>query len=447
MSRLTQTFRDNRLELGADLRDGIILTAGSELTPRNSDVSYIFRQNSNFLFLTGVENPGYALLMNPRSKKEILFIPKVDQRHRVWEGDVPGIPEHKKRYGFSDVRFLDELPKVFKQMTRSGKPLYTDDLGSKLLKRFKISYKKNQKRYLDGLSFSRVEKNPGELALMKKANQVAGRGHVAAMKAAKPGLYEYEVQAVLEMEFLRGGMRHHAYPSIVATGKNSSCLHYTRNDAVLQNGDLLLIDAGCEYMGYAADITRTFPVSGKFTPAQRDVYQVVLSAHEACIHAVRNGVRSSEVHLLSQRMLAAGLQEIGLLKVGPEEAVETEAIRLFYPHGLGHPLGLDVHDVGGGARHQLPVKNRPKNLRSDMVLRPGMVMTVEPGIYFIKALLKDKENRSKYRQQVKFGAADKLLSLGGIRIEDDVVVVEKGPPTNLTSVPKSVEDIEATCAS
>lgn len=446
MSRLTRTFRDNRLELGADLSDGLVLVAGSDLTPRNSDVSYLFRQNSNFLFVTGIEEPGYALLMIPRSKKEVLFIPKVDQKHRVWEGDVPGIPEHRKLYGIEDVRYLEELPKVFKSFTRKPRPLYTDKLGSALLKRFKLPHKKSEKRYLDALSFSRVEKNKGEVALLQKASQAAGRGHVAAMAAARPGLREYQVQAVLEAEFLKCGMKHLAYPSIVATGRNGACLHYRNNDALLRDGDLLLIDAGCEYKGYAADITRTFPVNGRFSEVQRDVYQVVLAAHEACIHAARNGVRNSEVHRLSQQILAAGLRELGVLKVGPEEALETGAISLFYPHGIGHMLGLDVHDVNGGVRHKLAkAKDSPATLRSDIVLRPGMVLTIEPGLYFIKTLLKDKENRSRFKAQVKFSAADKLLSLGGIRIEDDVVVQEKGPPVDLTDVPKTVAEVEAAC--
>lgn len=444
MSRNQKTFAENRRRVMQDLPDGLIFLAGDELTTRNHDVSYLFRQDSNFLYLTGVEEPGYALALNPKSGKEVLFMPRVTQHHRVWEGDVPGPEEHVKLYGIPEVRFLDELPKVLPKLGKRLKALYTDAQGAKLLRRAKLPYKADRKRFEDSLSFCRAEKTRGEIKLMQYANTVSGRGHVAAMAAAAPGLYEYQVQAAMEAEFKAGGLKHQAYPSIVATGKNGACLHYRDNDAKLKKNDLLLIDAGGEYKGYAADITRTFPVSGTFSRVQRDVYEIVLAAQKACIAGAINGVRNSELHRLSQMVLAAGLKDMGVIKCRPDEAVDSDAIRMFYPHGLGHMLGLDVHDCTGGKRHKLPGP-KPKNLRFDSVLRPGMVITIEPGLYFIPALLEDKELRGKHKDQVAFSKADRLKSLGGIRIEDDVVIQKKGPPLNLTSVPKEVADVEAAC--
>lgn len=439
-----ETFRENRLALARDLADGLILVAGDELTPRNHDVSYVFRQNSNFLYLTGVEDPGYALLLDPKRKKEILFVPRVDQRHRVWEGHVPDLDEHVELYGIRQARYVDELPTLFGKLAGHHQPLYTDQAGRKLLRSHGIMARADRSRFQDALEFCRVEKHEGELALMKRANAISARGHEAAMAAARPGMYEYEVQAVLEGEFLRGGAKHHAYPSIVAGGTNAACLHYRCNDQKLGKGDLLLIDAGCEVKGYASDITRTFPVSGRFSPEQKDVYQVVLEAQLACIAAARNGVRNSELHLMSQKILAAGLHEMGVLESLPQEAVETGAISVFYPHGVGHMLGLDVHDVNGGRRHRFRGK-RPKNLRNDCVLRPGMVITIEPGLYFIPALMDDREVRKRHDKQIRWGKADRLRRVGGIRIEDNVVIRDQGPPRNLTTVPKTVADVEAAC--
>jgi Xaa-Pro aminopeptidase len=186
-------------------------------------------------------------------------------------------------------------------------------------------------------------------------------------------------------------------------------------------------------------------VSGKFTRVQRDVYEIVLAAQKACIAGAINGVRNSELHRLSQMVLAAGLKDMGILKCRPDEAVDSDAIRIFYPHGLGHMLGVDVHDCTGGKRHKLPGP-KPKGLRFDSVLRPGMVVTIEPGLYFIPALLEDKDLRRMHKARIAFSKTDRLKSFGGVRIEDNVVIREKGQPLNLTSVPKEVADVEAACA-
>jgi Xaa-Pro dipeptidase len=295
----------------------------------------------------------------------------------------------------------------------------------------------------DALDDLRACKTLEELALMKRANDVSGSAHRAVMAAARPEMKEYHLQSVFEAECLRASLKHLAYPSIVATGANAAVLHYRHNDAVLKDGDLLLIDAGAEDKGYAADITRTFPVNGRFTSRQRDVYEIVLAAQKSCIERARAGVVSADLHVHSMRVIADGLKSLGLLKGDTDGLVEGGAVRLFYPHGLTHMLGLDVHDVTGGKRRILPNPTKVP-VRFVARLEPGFVITMEPGIYFIAALLEDRDLRRKHKASVDFAKAETFLDFGGIRIEDDIVITDDAP-LNLTTVPKEIADVEAAC--
>ena len=279
---------------------------------------------------------------------------------------------------------------------------------------------------------------------MKRAGEVSSRAHREVMKKTRPGMREYEVQAVFEAACLREGLRLLAYPSIVAAGPNAAVLHYHRNDALLGKDDLLLLDAGGEERGYAADITRTFPASGKFNRRQRDVYQIVLETQKACIERARPGIISAELHVFSMEKIAEGLKSIGLLKGDSSGLVESGAVRMFYPHGLTHMLGLDVHDVTGGLRRVIP---NPMKVHVRFVARlePGFVITMEPGIYFIPALINDPANRRRFRNSVNFSRVEKFLDFGGVRIEDDIVIRPQGTPENLTSAPKEIADVEEAC--
>ncbi len=414
-------YRELRAALAKKLAGkGVVHLVGGKPVPRNFDVDYVFRQSSDFLYLTGVEEAGCHLVLD--GKKEVLFVPRIDSHHRVWEGHVPGPEEARTLFGVDRVMYADELPKVLGRKKVVSKALLRDAL--------------------DDL---RACKTPGELELMKRASAVSGLGHRAVMAETRPGMKEYQVQALFEIECLKAGMKHLAYPSIVAAGVNGAVLHYRRNDATLKDGDLLLIDAGAECRGYAADITRVFPVNGKFTQRQRDVYQVVLDAQKACIDHVRPGVISADLHVISMRKLAEGLKSLGLLKGETDGLVEGGAVRLFYPHGLTHMLGLDVHDVTGGKRRKMPNPTKVP-VRFVAKLEPGFVITMEPGVYFIEALLMDPVLRKKHKGSVDFAKAETFLDFGGVRIEDDVVVAEDGPPMNLTDVPKEIADVEAACA-
>jgi len=400
--------------------DALILLDGGKPVPRNFDVDYAFRQNSDFLYLTGVEEPGCHLVIDPKTKRETLFVPRIDNHHRVWEGHVPSPAEARVLFGVDRVMYADEMKKT--------------------VGRRKVVPKAKLRDALDDL---RACKSVEELALMKRANDVSGSAHRAVMAAARPDMKEYHIQSVFEAECLRAGLKHLAYPSIVATGVNGAVLHYRHNNATLKDGDLLLIDAGAEDKGYAADITRTFPVNGKFTQRQRDVYEIVLAAQKSCIERARPGIISADLHVHSMRKIAEGLRDMGFLKGDIDGLVEGGAVRLFYPHGLTHMLGLDVHDVTGGKRRVLPNPTKVP-VRFIARLEPGFVITMEPGIYFIAALLQDKELRRKHKDSVDFAKAEKFLDFGGIRIEDDIVI-QDGPALNLTSVPKEIADVEAAC--
>ena len=435
---------NNRRNLMKRLPGGLlVLTSAPELI-RNGDVHHQYRQSSNFLYLTGVEEPGYALLLDPKRRAETLFIPRLTQEHAVWLGHIPDLKEARKRFGARRVAYIDELPAAIRAARKGYKVCHAEGpLPSEV--RAAIKGLKTTKAELDDqLSELRAFKSADEVALIRAANKATAAGHVAAMKAARPGMFEYEVQAELEREFLRAGAFHVGYGSIVAGGASSGVLHYHHNNRKLRKGDLLLIDAGAELRGYTADVTRTFPVSGKFTARQRDIYELVLAVQKHCIDRARPGITSLDLHKESERVSAEGLRDLGFLRGSTDELVENEVVRAFYPHGLSHMLGLDVHDVTGGKKRRIPVRRNGK-LRYHARLEPGFVITMEPGLYFIPALLDDPAVRRKHKGRINFEKAERYYNFGGVRIEDDILVTA-GKPKNLTVAPKSVADVESICS-
>lgn len=429
-----------RRALERRLSDGLILIKGGTPVVRNFDVEYPFRQKSDFLYLTGFEKPGAWLLIDPKRQRHTLFVPQADEHHRVWIGELPSLEESRKRYGFSEVRHHEDLEKVLKQAQSGHRKIYAEAETRRALKgSFKIPIFPSELR--DALDELRAVKTTGELSLLKKANDISGQAHVQVMRKARPGQYEYQIQSIFESECLSAGLNSLGYPSIVAGGTNSAVLHYDKNSAKIQDGQLVLIDAGAECGGYAADITRTFPVNGKFTKRQRDIYSIVLETQKRSIENSRVGAVSAELHVASMRMIAEGLKSLGILKGEVDGLVESGAVRVFYPHGLTHMLGLDVHDVTGGKKRRMA---NPTNVPVRFVakLEPGFVITMEPGIYFIRFLLESPKIRAKYRAQINFKKAEGFLDFGGIRIEDDIVIEPHGPPLNLTQVPKEIDAIE-----
>ena len=418
--------------LGADL----IALQGRLPEIRNGDVEFSFRQESDFLYLTGCQLEGAKLLLSRHAA--ILFLPKIDQLHKVWLGGAITIEEAKERFGFQDVRWTEDFEETLKQLGGQASRLLLSPSLCSLATRLcpmtpRVPWKKDKE-----LSSHRGKKSSSETQLLKQASAASGHAHQEVMTWAKPGMSEWQVRDTYTRSLQNQGIRQHSFPTISAAQTNGAILHYTRCDAPLVDGDLFLLDAGGEVEGYAGDVTRTWPISGKFSPRQKTIYEAVLRAHELIEQKARTGVWMSELQALAIKSLSESLLSVGLLKGSLDEAIEKKSISLFYPHGCSHMLGLDVHDVSPPQKR--PNLDKPLT-RSEQCLEPGMVITNEPGLYFIDALLNDPAKEKEFGDLVDWKLARSYLDFGGIRIEDDLLITEAGCD-HLTLAPKSVEAIE-----
>ncbi|MFA5984579.1 MAG: Xaa-Pro aminopeptidase [Methylococcaceae bacterium] len=426
-------FKKRRKALMQRIGVGSIALIGSaSVQTRNRDVNFPFRQDSDFYYLTGFNEPeSLAVFIPGREKGEyILFCREFDEKKALWEGAHAGLEGATQHYEADDSFPFDDLdeilPGMLEDKLRVYYPLGKDsELDHKLLEW--INFIRTQSRTgvnapgeLVSLELilheMRLFKSTEELKLIRRAAEVSAQAHSNAMKVCKPGLYEYEIEAELLYQFGKQGLRAVAYPSIVAGGKNACVLHYTENTDKLKSGDLLLIDAGAECDHYASDITRTFPISGSFSEPQKQLYQLVLDAQLAAIEQIKPGVPWNLAHDASVEVLTKGLVKLGLLKGKVSKLIKDEKYKQFYMHRIGHWLGMDVHDVGD--------YKVDKDWR---LLEPGMVLTVEPGLYI----------------PADCGQVDKKWRGIGIRIEDDVLVTKQGHEILTSAVPKSVADIEA----
>jgi Xaa-Pro aminopeptidase len=409
-----------------------ILPAAREAR-RSNDTDYRYRQDSDFHYLTGFGEPEAIAVVAPSHPEHryTLFVRPRDPEREVWDGRRAGVEGAKELYGADAAFTVAEFDEKLSDFLNGARSLYYrlgdqhPDLDASIIRQ--LSRMRAQGRrgvhppsaIIDPGSLlheMRLFKSDEEVALMQRAADIASEAHREAMRQARPGMKEYEVEALIEYIFRRGGASAPAYSSIVGGGANATVLHYISNDAELKEGDLLLIDAGAEYQSYASDITRTFPVAGRFTQAQRDIYELVLRAQEECIEMVRPGVTMEEMHQRSVEILTEGMVRLGLLEGDPAKLIEEETYKKYYMHRLGHYLGLDVHDVG--RYHTDGQQSRP--------VEAGMVMTVEPGLY----IAADAE-----------GAPDKYRGIG-VRIEDDVLVTADGHRVLTDKAPKQVEEIE-----
>ncbi|MCE8010287.1 Xaa-Pro aminopeptidase [Halomonas daqingensis] len=428
-------YRARRQALMAQLpTDGAVLLPGAGLVTRSRDSDYPFRQNSDLHYLTGFAEPDALLLLLPgRSEGEsVLFCQDRDPSLEAWNGIRLGaegaVREHGLDQAFENAErderldaLLDGRTSLYLMLGDTESMALADEIRERLAGRVRRGACPPQ-RYVDLaplLHEMRLIKSEAELALMRHAAGISARAHRRAMLAARPGLAEYHLQAELEHEFRWHGGSGPAYASIVGGGANACVLHYIENDAPLRDGELVLIDAGAEFDLYAGDITRTFPVGGRFSEAQRELYELVLAAQERAVAAVRPGATLVEIHDGVVRDLTAGLIRLGLLQGEVEARIEDESYKRFYLHSTSHWLGLDVHDVGS---YRLAGKPRP--------LEAGMVLTVEPGLY----VPADEDIPLAYRGI-------------GIRIEDDVAVTAEGHEVLTADVPKRVAEIEALMAS
>jgi len=426
-------FKKRRKQLMQRIGKGNIALIGSASTrTRNRDVDYPFRQDSDFYYLTGFNEPeALAVFIPGREQGEyLLFCREFDEKKALWEGAHAGLEGATKHFEADDAFPIDDLndilPGLLENKTKVFYPMGRDsDLDHSLLEWIKhIRSQSRNGAVAPGelvslehiLHEMRLFKSTAELKLMRRAAEVSAAAHASAMQKCKPGLYEYQIEAELLYHFAQNGLRAVAYPSIVAAGKNACVLHYTENTDKIKSGDLLLIDAGAECDHYAADITRTFPISGRFTEPQKQLYQLVLDAQTAALEQIKPGVPWNLAHEASVEVLTKGLVALGLLKGKVSKLIKDEKYKQFYMHRIGHWLGMDVHDVGDYKINQ-----------EWRLLEPGMVLTVEPGLYI----------------PVDCKTVDAKWRGIGIRIEDDVLVTAQGHEVLTGGVPKTIADIEA----
>ena len=401
---------------------------------RSNDTNYRYRQDSDFFYLTGFEEPEAVAVIAPgREHKYTLFVRPRDPEREIWDGRRAGVDGAKRDFGADESFPIEEFEKQLQEILDGAEILYyrlgvNSDLDNTIIRQIARMRGWNRKpiyppeTIVDPATIVhelRVLKSREEIALMQRAADIAAEAHCEAMKAARAGMKEYELEALIEQVFRRNGANGPSYTSIIGAGSNATVLHYINNDGELHDGELLLIDAGAEYKGYASDITRTFPINGRFTKAQREIYDIVLETQVSCVDMVRPGTTHEQLKQHSIEMITDGLLRLGLLKGKKEELIKEKKYEQFYMHGLGHMLGIDVHDVG---RYYIDKESR--------ALEPGVVMTVEPGIYISPDT---KEIPEQY--------------LGiGVRIEDDVLCTNNGPRVLTTKVPKQPEEIEALMA-
>ncbi len=399
---------------------GVIFSA--EPATRSHDTHHPYRQDSNFYYLTGFVEDNAALLFI-KSKDELktaLFVQKKDKTLELWNGERLGAKEAKRRFLVDEVYESSDFKKIFKERTKDKKNIFCE-LGSKkreLKKVLKLTKDfKTKHDIIVPIQKMRLIKSAAEIELIKESIAITAKAHHRAMGMDKKGKYEYELQAEIEHEFKINAAYSDAYTSIVACGNSANTLHYIKNNKPLVDGELILIDAGCEHNYYASDITRSIPVNGKFSEAQKELYNLVLDTQLRVISMIKPFVKRSHLQESAQMMLTKGMVELGILKGSYKKLIKLQKHKKYYPHGIGHWMGIDVHDPA-------PYKDEKER---EIPLQKGMVLTIEPGIYI------DKDDTSvpkKYRGI-------------GIRIEDDILVTKDGCENLSSAIAKTIDEVEA----
>jgi Xaa-Pro aminopeptidase len=437
MNHNRHPYRDRRRALLQRMRaqtgGGLALVPTAPEATRNRDSLFPYRHDSYFYYLSGFSEPEavIALIASGDSDRQMLFCREKSPEREIWDGFRYGPDAARDMFGFDEAYPLSDLDKMLPDLASDQPALYTPlglyspwdgkitDVLNEVRNRSRtgVSAPEEIVDVRQSLDILRLSKDKHEIELMRRAAAISSGAHRRAMERAQVGWYEYQVEAELAHEFLTHGAQSVAYPSIVAGGPNACVLHYRDNNRQLQDGDLLLIDAGCEYHSYASDITRTFPINGKFSGPQKDVYELVLAAQLACIDAVVPGADFHDYHRVAERVLAQGYIDLGLCHGTLDEVLESGSYKQFYMHRAGHWLGLDVHDAG---LYQI------KGASQKLV--PGMVLTVEPGTY-----IRPADN-----------VPERFWNIG-VRIEDDILVTASGRENLTVATPKTVADVEAAC--
>ena len=414
-----EEFGERRTRVFTQMQPNSALLLFSEIEKRrNNDCTYPFRQDSYFWYLTGFNEPNAALLLlkTEQAEKAIIFLRPRDPLLETWNGRRLGVERAPQQLNVNEAYSIEEfatvLPKILKNLNALYHVPEIHTWGDKLVTESAVNFNE----ILDWrpmLSEMRLIKSPNEIRLMQQAGQITALGHIKAMQTTRPNRFEYEIESDILHEFNRHCARFPSYNSIVAGGNNACILHYTENDRPLNDGDLVLIDAGCEFAMYAGDITRTFPVNGKFSQPQREIYELVLKAQKRAIELLVPGNSIKQANDEVIRIKTQGLVDLGILNGDVDTLIEQQAYRQFYMHGLGHWLGLDVHDVGSYGQDK------------QRILEIGMVITVEPGIY----ISKDADVPEQYKGI-------------GVRIEDNLLMTEYGNKILTVAAPKEIADIE-----
>ncbi|MEA5618546.1 aminopeptidase P N-terminal domain-containing protein [Cronbergia sp. UHCC 0137] len=434
---MLQEYRQRREQLMAKIGNGTAIFRSAPTAVMHNDVEYVYRQDSDFFYLTGFNETQAVAVLAPHHAEHrfVLFVQPKDLEKEVWSGYRCGVDAAKAIYGADEAYSIADLEEKLPQYLEKADRIYYHfgrdrSFNDTIIQHYQSLLRTYPKRGTGPVAIEdtglvmgsmRMVKSQAELELMRKAVEIAVEAHEHAFKITAPGRYEYEIQAEIEHIFrLRGGMGP-AYPSIVAAGKNACVLHYIENNCQMQENDLLLIDAGCSYNYYNSDITRTFPVNGKFTPEQKTLYELVLEAQKQAIAQVQPGNNFKDPHDKAVRILTEGLVELGLLKGEIDKLIEEEKYKAFYMHRTSHWLGLDVHDSG---IYQLG--------ENPQILQPGQVLTIEPGLYIVPET-KPAEDQPEIDPR--------WLGIG-IRIEDDVLVTTDGHEVLTAGVPKEIEKME-----
>jgi Xaa-Pro aminopeptidase len=428
-------FAARRKQLLEAIGDGVAVFPSAPLAVRNHDVEHPYRQDSDLYYLTGFAEPESVLVLTNQHDEHqtVLFVRPKKREREIWDGPRAGVESAVEAFG-ADVAFpIDELRKRLPDYLGNVERLHyrlaqNDEADAKLFECLNTLRRGGRRGVMVPtavidpsvhLHEMRLRKSDGEVATMRRAAAITQEAHLCAMRITRPGMHEYEIDAELLHVFRKHGSERPAYESIVGSGPNATILHYRAGNRVMSDGELVLIDAGCEHEYYASDVTRTFPVNGKFSDAQRAVYEVVLHAQKASVEAVKPGVTLKDIHDGAVRKITEGLVDIGLLDGEVDALVEEKKYEPFYMHRTSHWLGMDVHDVG---RYYLDGEHRP--------LEPGFVLTIEPGVY-IAADAEDVDERWR-------GI--------GVRIEDDVLVTKTGHDVLTGGIPKEIDAVEAACA-
>ena len=424
---LVAVYATRRRRLAQAIGEAVAVVPTAPERVRNRDSHYPYRFDSHFYYLTGFTEPEAVLVL--ASGKSILFCRERNAEREIWDGFRYGPEAARERFGFDEAHPIASLDQEMARLLENRAALYypmgaDPEWDARALRwvnavrarvRAGIAAPDHVHDVRAVIDDMRLIKDAHELGIMRRAARIAAAAHRRAMQRARPGRYEYELEAELVYEFRRSGAQTPAYTPIVAGGVNACVLHYVANDAVLRDGDLLLIDAGCELDGYASDLTRTFPVNGRFSAAQREVYDIVLAAQRAALESVRPGAAWNEPHDAAVRVLAQGLIDLKLITGSLQEVLEKETYKRFYMHRTGHWLGLDVHDAGDYKRQG-----------AWRALAPGMTLTVEPGLY-----IRGEDDIPERLRHI------------GVRIEDDVLVADAGCEVLTAEAPKAIVDVEA----